>query len=100
MSQIYKFTTTMTVTLNTGAANTHRIPHGLLRQLLITAQTSGTIFRANITDDGGDIVRSYEFAKTQINDDNRPLPVTGIYTLNITNASADGQFRVKFVVQE
>lgn len=98
MPQIYKFTTTMTISSLTGAANTHRIVHGLMRQLLIVAQTSGTIFRANLTDSDGDVVRNYDFARDQIND-SVPLPTVGVYTINI-NASRDGQFKVKMMVQE
>lgn len=100
MTQIYKFITTANTVALSGSVNTHRVAHGLMRQMLIQAETSGVIFRANITDSDGDIVRTYDYARDQINDTGRPIPMTGVYTVNILNASQDGRFRIKMMVHE
>lgn len=77
---------------------------GLLRHVLIRANTATTVFRANIAEDGGEVLLNYDFHQGEINDSGKagvlPLPVLGRYTVNITNASPDDTFQIRFVVQE
>jgi len=99
--KIYKLRQTVSTSGATGSQNTLPIVGGLMRQLYIIAATAGVTFRADLTDENSDVVRSYDFHKTEINDTPvGPLPVSGIYTIRVTNASADGQFTVKMMVQE
>ena len=70
-----------------------------MRQFYITAGTSGTTFRADITDDNSVVVRSYDIHQGEINDI-KTLPVVGTYTLRVTNASADGNFTCVMMCQE
>ena len=77
---------------------------GLLRQVLIRANTATTVFRADIGEDGGITVLNYDFHEGELNDTGGygalPLPVAGRYTVNITNASANDTFSIRFIVQE
>ena len=101
MSQVYKLKATVSTTGGSGSQNTNRVVHGLCYQLFVNAGTSTTIFRANLTDEDGDVIKDYDFHRGQINDLFRdPVPVVGVYTINVTNASADGDFTCKFLVVE
>ena len=96
---VYKFRTIISTNGGTGSENTNNVIHGLCRQIYIKAGTSSTVFRATITDEDSDVVRSYGFSRGEIDDD-KPLPVVGIYTIQIASASVDGQFTCKMMVLE
>ena len=86
------------------ASTTLTIPGGLLRQVLIRANTSTTVFRADLTDSNSIARLNYGYHTGEINDTGvtgaLPLPVAGTYTLNITNASPNDTFSVVLGVQE
>ena len=91
------------ITVSGGSANTLslRMPGGLCRQVLIRALTdSTTVFRADLTDENSVIRRNYGYHTGEINDTDIRFPVTGRYTINITNASLTDTFRVILAVQE
>ena len=101
---IYRHETSQTVVSGTISSTTLDIRGGLLRQVLIRAGTDSTIFRADITERTGIKVLNYAFHTGEINDTGAsgalPLPVSGYYNLNITNASRDDSFDIRLVVQE
>jgi hypothetical protein len=68
--------------------------------ILVSAGTSTTTFRANVTDDDSLTVREYATVTGTLLDDNRPLAVRGTYTIEVTNASADGNFTTLLMVEE
>ena len=75
---------------------------GLCRQVFVIANTSTTVFRVNISDNGGTnlTVANYGFNVGQLNDLNIAIPMAGIYTINITNASPNDTFNILLGVEE
>ena len=98
--KIYRFRTTISTAGGAGSANTNPIIGGLCRSIFIQALTSGTTFQANIQSAYANTMRAFTNTVTQLNYDERVLPMEGVYTLQITSASADGQFQCEFMVQE
>ena len=90
---------TITTSGGSGSENTLDIQGGLCRQIYIIAGTSTTTFRANIVDPDSLNVRRYDFHREEIND-SEVLPMVGIYTIQITNASADGPFTCRMLIEE
>ena len=98
--QIHRHIATVTTAGGSGSTNTSPFRGGLCRQVLIVSGTTTTTFRSNLTDPDSNTVRSYSTVTGTLNDDNRILPVRGAYTLNVTNASADGNFTCMLMVEE
>ncbi len=96
---IYEHKTTQTAASGSVSSTTLTIPGGLLRSILVRANTSTTVFRFDVGD-GVDTRLNYDYHEGEINETNVNLPVAGDYTCNITNASADDTFRVILTVQE
>lgn len=97
---IYEAKTTLTVLGGSGNTVTLRIPGGLVNYLLIRANTASTVFRADLTDEDSVVRLNYDFHEGEIIDDKINFPVTGRYTVNITNASPNDTFRIIFAVRE
>lgn len=98
---IYEHTTSMTTASGSTSSATLKIPGGLLRYLLIRAQTSQTTeFRANLVDENNVTRLNYAYHVGEIVDDKICIPIAGRYTINITNASPDDTFQMVFSVQE
>jgi len=78
---------------------------GLLRQVLVRALTSNTaIFQVSIAESGGITVLNYGYHTGELNDTGAtgalPLPVSGAYTVSITNASPDDTFDIRLITEE
>jgi len=73
---------------------------GLCRQFAIVANTDSTVFKANIKDYKNFPVLDYGFHTGTLNDYQIFVPMSGEYTINITNASPDDTFKVYMGVQE
>ncbi len=97
--RVYKFEKTITVSSGSGSANTLDVIGGLAYKILVLADTVTTRFKVNITDDDNDVVRAYNFKKGRL-DDEKPLSMVGIYTVNITDSDTDEDFTVKIWVTE
>lgn len=80
--------------------NTQNLKGGICRQVIVKASTAATTFHVTITDENSLPVRTYSTATGILLDDNRVIPVMGIYTLQITTASADGLFTLMMMVEE
>lgn len=72
---------------------------GLCRQVLIEANTQTTMFMANIVDENLLNVMDYGVQTWKMNDVTS-FPMSGRYTLSITNASPNDTFKVYFGVEE
>ena len=77
-----------------------RVQGGLMQQLLITANTATTVFRATLQDSNLVTRMNYGFSKGQLNDVGSHFPMAGSYIVNITNASPDDTFEIVLAVQE
>ena len=97
---IYEHTTSVTAAGGTIATATLNIPGGLLRHVLIRANTDTTQFMASLANDDGTNVVDWGVHECEINDWNITVPVAGEYTLTIRNASIDDTFDVLLGVQE
>ena len=98
--KIYRYRTTLSTSGLTGSTNTNPIIGAICHQIYIQAQTATTTFQANIQDVYATTARSYAVHVGKILDDNLRLPVENIYTIQITNASADGPFDVMLLARE
>ena len=97
---IYEFRTSLIASAGSTSAVTLKVTGGLMEQLLIQANTSSTVFRANLLDKFGTTRRQYSFSRGELNDVGSHLPVQGAVTINITNASPNDTFKVTFAVDE
>ena len=97
--QVYKYVNTITVAAGAGSGNTHNIMGGICRKLFVEAETATTRFKVNLTDDTSSTIRSYDYRTGKL-DDEKPLILQGVNTVNITNATANEDFTVKIWVEE
>jgi len=81
------------------SGNTPKLVPSLLRQILIQADTDSTVFDVDIIDDCDRVIRVWEDVEGVIND-LTPTPASGIYTVRITNATADEGFTVYLCFSE
>lgn len=97
---IYEHKTSLTTAAGTVSTVSLRIPGGILRYVLVRANTSGTVFRFDLKDDNDKVRLNYGFSTGELMDDKLTFPITGAYTASITNASQDDTFEVILSVQE
>lgn len=97
---IYEHKTTVTASAGSSSTTSLNIRGGLIRYVLIRANTSSTVFRSDLEDSGGTGRYYWGFHTGEIMDNDICLPVSGRYDLNITNASANDTFTVIVSVQE
>lgn len=98
---IYEHRTDVTTASGSVASISLRMPGGILRDVLVRANTSSScIFAFNLTDENGVVRQNYAFHRGELHDTQIQLPVTGKYTANITNASPDDTFTLILAVQE
>lgn len=71
-----------------------------MRQLYVLAGTSTTSFEFDVTNEDSLVIRAYDMHRGEINDHSNHLPVSGIYTLRVFNANADGDFTIAMLVQQ
>lgn len=97
---IYEFNTTLTVQGGSNNGVTHNIVGARCQYLLIRANTATTIFRADLKDNNGVIRLRYDFHEGEIVDDKINFPMTGKYTVDITNSSPNDTFTVLLSMPE
>lgn len=97
---IYEHKTQVTAASGSTSSDTLKVRGGILRYLLIRANTSSTLFRASLVDENSVTRINYGFSTGELVDDKIAIPVVGTYTINITNASPDDTFQVVFSVEE
>ena len=97
---VYEQRATVTAAGGTVASIGLNIPGGLIRQVLVRANTDSTVFRLNITDASGLRRRDYGYHTGELNDTDIALAVAGSLAFNITNASANDTFSLLAAIQE
>jgi len=101
---IYRHETSQTTVSGSVSSTSLNVRGGLLRQVLIRANTATTVFRADVTEVGGIAVLNYGYHTAEINDTGGtgglPVPLLGSYNINITNASPNDTFSVRLLIQE
>lgn len=96
----YVFITSANTTAGSTSKTTLRCPGGLLKHVIIRANTSTTVFRASILNDNSMNIVSYGFATGEVNDQIIEIPVDGVYIFQITNASPDDTFSIYGAIRE
>lgn len=96
---VHKVATSGNTVSSTMSVNTENIHDGLCRQLMIYSASSDTVYDANIIDDKNRTVREFFDITFKIND-LTTFPVSGIYTIEVTNSSADELFTAYMGIQE
>lgn len=97
---IYEHKTSLTTAAGTVSTITLNIRGGLCRFIYVKANTSSTVFRANLQDEDGDNIMDWGFSTGMLRETGFALPLSGKNTLQITNASPDDTFKVKVKVEE
>lgn len=97
---IYTHTTTANTSSGSTSSTTLKVLGGLLRYLLVRANTSSTVFRVNLSNENSVTELNYAYMTGELVDDKIQHPIDGSYTINITNASPDDTFRIIFKVEE
>ena len=97
---VYEFRNTITAAAGVASAIGLNIPGGLIRQVLVRANTDTTVFRVNLTDASGLRFRDYGFHTGEVNDASMALAIAGSLAVNITNASPNDTFSIRISVQE
>lgn len=98
---VYEHKTSFQVSGGSNNTISLNIIGGVWGFFLVRPNTSSTLFRANVQNKNGDVIRNYAFTKTEIVDDSVKIPLSGKVTINVTNASvSDETFRILFAVAE
>lgn len=89
-----------TVTVSSGAwsGNTQKVM-GILLHVVVQATTATTTFDFSITDEDDIPIRGWEGITDELNEEVY-IPLEGVYTLAIANASADEVFKVYLGIDE
>jgi len=90
------------VTASSGSYNEETFNNvgGLLRNILVKANTATTTFQVTLTDHKDMVRKRYGWVEGELIDDTIAIPITGSYTIGIVNASVDDTFKIVFGVQE
>lgn len=96
---IYQFRSSVTAAAGSTSTTSLKVLGGVCRQVLIVANTSSTTFLSFISDESGMEVSRYGLQTGELNDITS-FPMSGQYTVSITNASADDTFKIYFAVEE
>ena len=97
---IYEFKTSLTVSGGSASTVTLNIIHGLLRSVFVKANTDTTVFRFNLKDEDNLPRQDYGFSTGMLNDNLIQYPITGRYTVSITNASPNDTFAIRLGIEE
>jgi hypothetical protein len=92
---------TLTGTASAGAlsVNTRTLSGSLLRNILVKPATETTVYDLTITNDRS-IIMFELLSETGTLSQEVALPVRGVYTVAIANATADEAFTIQLVSQE
>ena len=94
---------TQNASSGTWAANTPDIKSGICQQIFLAANASDLTFDFKLIDDKSntiyDTIRREKTA-TFVLDDEVNLPLRGIYTMRVYNASSDGTFSGRLLIED
>ena len=100
MIQVYELATTGGTTASgSWSANTNRITGGILGHMYIGFTTTSTTFDFKLIDGSNRNVIELTTITGILNREYQ-IPIRGIYTMQITNASADEAFKLRFAIRD
>lgn len=88
----------VSTSLGSWAGNTVSL-RGLLKQVLVNPTTTSTMYDFSLTNNQNDIIYRRTDVSGTLNEE-IDLPITGVYTMRIQNATRDEVFTVLLVVRE
>lgn len=100
---IYEHRATIVAAGGSANSTTLHVNGGILRQVLVRANTATTVFEATLTDKNSVVRRHFDFHTGEINMTNSDvqIPLSGEYVLDILNASPnDDTFSIILAVEE
>jgi hypothetical protein len=83
--------------------NTHNIRSGICHQIILGSNASDLTFDFKLIDDKSNVVYDTirrEKTATFVLDDEINLPMHGIYTARVYNASSDGTFSGRLIIRD
>lgn len=96
--------TTQTASSGTWSSNTPKIASGICHQIFLATSVSNITFDFKLIDDKSNVVYDTirrEKTATMVLDDEVCLPMKGIYTARVYNASSDGvSFNGRIMVRD
>ena len=98
--RIYQHRATLTASGGSNNTLSLAVVGGLCRHVLVSANTATTVFGVDVVDPNSVTVLNYPYHQGEINDWDITLPMSGRYTLNITNSSPNDTFSVLLSIQE
>lgn len=98
--KVYQHRAVVSTSAGSTSTTSLNVLGGLCRQVYIAANTSSTVFLANLQDESNLKVMDWGTHTGVLNDIRIALPMAGKYTLNITNASPNDIFNVLMAVEE
>jgi len=97
---IYVIKISQTASSGTWSVNTGKFDAAILKQIIVEAATATTTFDFTITDEDNNTVYTTETKATGKLREEVMIPLKGIHTLAVANASADEAFTGKIKTQE
>ncbi len=73
---------------------------GILMHLIVRANTPSTIFDVTIYDEDNVILKEWNDVDGEVNETNMGMPLSGDYTVQISNAGKDEVFRIYLAMRE
>lgn len=99
---VYEINTQSAIS-GTWAVNTLKIGAGILKQIILASTASSTTFDFKLIDDKNNVAYDTirrEKTATSVLDDEVELPVHGIYTMRVYNASSDDTFSGRLLMRD
>ena len=81
------------------SGNTQKINGGILLHVVAQAASGDTTFDFSIVDDNGITIKSWDNNTGELNEEVY-IPVSGILTLQISNSSADEDYKIYLGIDE
>ena len=99
---VYEITSQNAVS-GTWSLNTMAIKHGVLTHILVAANASALTFEFKLIDEKSNIVydsKRRQQTATVVLDEEVNIPLHGTYTLRVYEASSDGTFSGRMMIQD
>ena len=97
---VHKHRISITPSSGTGSANTLKFSGAELSQVFARATSTTTNYDLLLEDEDGDTIYEAKNVEYEYRDDDVDLPLRGIYTIRIQNASTDESIVAKLMVNE
>ena len=98
MALIHPEKLTLTTSSGSATGNTKRLV-GILRQVVVSPATSSTVFDVTITNPQSSTVYERLSEAGELSEEVQ-LPLHGIHTVSLSNATADEEFSIQLILED